>query len=142
LEEAQKELKELKKAVFTDENYDTSDLRTDGKAYDTKWLINQLKITRALEIEDILKLMDSKNSDNTTSKREEETTVTEEKETGETEEGSKTPSRKASTSEEGKKGAKKGKKGKSREEATFAHHKKAPKKDKKPVDPSSAPANF
>ena len=67
LEEAKKELAQLKKLLFGDENKDTSDLK-EMKSYDNKWLVEQLKLSRALEIEDILGLVNKSKS----SRREEE----------------------------------------------------------------------
>lgn len=53
-EEIKNEISQLKKEVWGKDNYSTEDIRKDNKAYDAKWLITQLKITRVLELEDLL----------------------------------------------------------------------------------------
>ena len=53
-EELKKELSKLKKEVWGKEDYSTEQIRKENKAYDSRWLIAQLKITRVLEIEDVL----------------------------------------------------------------------------------------
>lgn len=60
-EEAEKEIKYLKKEIFGDENYNTDEVRKSKKIYDAKWLISQLKLTRILEIEDLMKLYEENN---------------------------------------------------------------------------------
>ena len=54
-DDLQSELTNLKKEIWSNENFDTSEIRKSNKAYDSRWLIAQLKITRALELEDNLK---------------------------------------------------------------------------------------
>jgi len=54
-DEIEKELHSLKKEIWGNENYNTDQTRKDGKAYDSRWLIAQLKISRALELEDLIK---------------------------------------------------------------------------------------
>merc|ERR1711934_456972 len=49
------ELKNLKKEIWGKDSFDTTELRKNNRAYDSRWLIAQLKITRALELEDNLK---------------------------------------------------------------------------------------
>ena len=46
------ELKALKKEIFQDSNYSISNLRKEGKIYDTKWLAHQIKVTAVLRLED------------------------------------------------------------------------------------------
>ncbi len=46
-------LKKLKQEIWDKEDYDTNEVR--NKAYDQKWLLAQLKISRTLELEDFLK---------------------------------------------------------------------------------------
>ncbi len=74
LEDAEKEIKQLKKMLYNDENYDVEKIKKE-KSYETDWLVKQLKITRALEIEDILKMMETNKNNNakreSTKKREE-----------------------------------------------------------------------
>ena len=55
LNKAQKELTLLKKEVWGKEEYSTDEIRKSGKVYDSRWLISQLKITRTLELEDMIK---------------------------------------------------------------------------------------
>lgn len=50
------ELKELKKSIWGNENYDTNEIRKTGKIYDPRWLIAQLQVTRVVELEDYLRL--------------------------------------------------------------------------------------
>jgi hypothetical protein len=57
-EDAKKELKALKTELFKDADFDTAKMRAN--AYDEKWLIQQLKLTRALQIEDFLKTKSKK----------------------------------------------------------------------------------
>jgi hypothetical protein len=54
-EDAKKQLSELKKEIWADEKYSTDVIRKDKKAYDPKWLLAQLRIARALELEDMIK---------------------------------------------------------------------------------------
>ena len=51
-----KELKELKKEIWGREEWSTDDLRENGKVYDARWLLAQLKITRVVELEDMLNI--------------------------------------------------------------------------------------
>lgn len=63
LEEAEKELLQLKELIFKDKDFNTEELRKNKK-YDNEFLVKELKKSRALEIEDILKMMEkSKPSD-------------------------------------------------------------------------------
>ena len=55
VEDLKKELKELKKTVFGNENFNTTQLRKSKKIYDSKWLLAQLKISKILALEDSLK---------------------------------------------------------------------------------------
>ena len=59
-DDIQSELSNLKKEIWGNENFDTVEIRTNKKAYDSRWLIAQLKITRALELEDNLKKITKK----------------------------------------------------------------------------------
>lgn len=54
-EDLKKELKELKKTVFGNEKFNTTQLRKSKKIYDSKWLLAQLKISKILALEDSLK---------------------------------------------------------------------------------------
>ena len=54
-EEMSAELKNLKKEIWANEKFDTTDIRKKNKAYDSRWLVAQLKISRALELEDNMK---------------------------------------------------------------------------------------
>ncbi len=54
-EDMNSEMKNLKKEIWGKENFDTSEIRISNKAYDSRWLIAQLKISRALELEDNLR---------------------------------------------------------------------------------------
>lgn len=55
-EQAKKELTSIKKNLFGDENKDIKAFRE--KAYDEKWLLKQLALTRAIQIEDYLSKKD------------------------------------------------------------------------------------
>merc|ERR1719331_3771811 len=59
--EMKSELKNLKKEIWGKDSFDTTELRKNNRAYDSRWLIAQLKITRALELEDNLKKMKKEN---------------------------------------------------------------------------------
>ncbi len=48
------QLKTLKTEIWGNPDFSTEEIRKDNKAYDIKWLIAQLKITRALELEDTI----------------------------------------------------------------------------------------
>lgn len=61
-EEMEKELKNLKKEIWGNDKFNTTEIRKNNKAYDSRWLIAQLKITRALEIEDSLKKQGTDNN--------------------------------------------------------------------------------
>ena len=50
------ELRELKKEIWGREEWSTEDLRDSGKVYDARWLLAQLKITRVVELEDMLNI--------------------------------------------------------------------------------------
>lgn len=54
------EMKALKKELFGKEKYSTKDLREKKSAYNPKWLNTQLKVSRMLAIEDLLKNEKSK----------------------------------------------------------------------------------
>lgn len=58
IKEAKEELKQIKLKHFGDKDYDTKKLRENKKEviYDTKWLLAQLKLSRIIELEDLLKL--------------------------------------------------------------------------------------
>ena len=50
-----KELSSLKKEIWGLENFSTEEIRKSNKVYDVRWLIAQLKIARALSLEDYIK---------------------------------------------------------------------------------------
>ena len=50
------ELRELKKEIWGREEWSTEDIRDSGKVYDARWLLAQLKITRVVELEDMLNI--------------------------------------------------------------------------------------
>jgi len=52
---AKEELIKLKKEIWGKEDFSTEQIRSEKKAYDSRWLIAQLKISRALELEDMIK---------------------------------------------------------------------------------------
>lgn len=60
INEANKQIKQLKKEIFGKEDFSTSDIRKNNKAYDPRWLLAQLKISRLLFLEDEV----NKNSQN------------------------------------------------------------------------------
>ena len=51
-EDAEKQIKALKKEIFGNETYSTTELRKNNKAYDPRWLLAQLKLARLLFLED------------------------------------------------------------------------------------------
>ena len=51
-----KELRELKREIWGREEWSTEDIRESGKVYDARWLLAQLKITRVVELEDMLNI--------------------------------------------------------------------------------------
>merc|ERR1712151_83153 len=53
-EDAEKQVRTLKKEIFGKEEFSTKDLRKNNKAYDPRWLLAQLKIARLLFLEDEL----------------------------------------------------------------------------------------
>lgn len=55
IQEAEKELAELKKDVFGDKKYNSDSVRKYKKnIYSTKWLLKELAKTRAVELEDLI----------------------------------------------------------------------------------------
>lgn len=54
VEKATRELKALKKEIWGTEDFSTETLRNESKAYDPKWLLAQIKISRSLFLEDVL----------------------------------------------------------------------------------------
>lgn len=52
INEANNQIKQLKKEIFGKENFSTENLRKNNKAYDPRWLLAQLKISRLLFLED------------------------------------------------------------------------------------------
>lgn len=48
------ELRKLKQEIWGDENFNTEQIRSEAQAFDARWLVAQLKITRVLELEDYL----------------------------------------------------------------------------------------
>jgi len=68
VEEAQKEIKTLKKEIWGKEDFNTETLRSLKKVYDPKWLIAQLRIARVVMLEDMVK-QPSTGADNTGSEK-------------------------------------------------------------------------
>lgn len=60
-EEIEKEVKSLKREVFGNETASTTKIRKEHKAYDPKWLLAQMKISRVLFLEDQIKKSEKKN---------------------------------------------------------------------------------
>ena len=58
-EDAQKELSSLKKEIWGKEDFNTENVRKN-KIYDPRWLMAQLKIARAVNLEDMLKSNEQK----------------------------------------------------------------------------------
>ena len=56
-EEIKEEIAKLKKEVWGKSDFETDTIRKNGKAYDSRWLLAQLKITRVLELEDLLAII-------------------------------------------------------------------------------------
>ncbi len=56
VDELKKEVEEMKKAIWGNPEFDTSELRKENKVYDPKWLLAQMKITRVAELEDFIEL--------------------------------------------------------------------------------------
>ena len=54
-EEAAKELSLLKKEIWGKESFNTDEIKRSQKVYDPRWLMAQLKIARALNLEDMMK---------------------------------------------------------------------------------------
>merc|ERR1712032_64643 len=46
------EIKELRKEIYGNENFSTREIRMNSRAYDPRWLLAQLKISRILFLED------------------------------------------------------------------------------------------
>jgi len=55
VQQATEELSSLKKEIWGKSGFNTEELRKSNKAYDPKWLMAQLKIARALNLEDTLR---------------------------------------------------------------------------------------
>ena len=53
-EEMKKEVEKLKQEIWGKKDWNTDEIRKSGKAYDARWLLAQMKITRVLELEDLL----------------------------------------------------------------------------------------
>jgi len=62
LDDTIKQIKQLKKEIFGKEDFSTEDIRKNNKAYDPRWLLAQLKISRILFLEDEVR---NKKVDNT-----------------------------------------------------------------------------
>jgi len=60
LDNAKSRLEKIKKVTFNDKSYDTSKIREENKAYSTKWLLEQLRVSRILELEDLIKQRENK----------------------------------------------------------------------------------
>ncbi len=54
LEEAKKELSQIKNEVWGNQDFSTEEIRKSKKAYDIKWILAQLKIAKVLELEDMI----------------------------------------------------------------------------------------
>jgi hypothetical protein len=54
-EKAAKELSSLKKEIWGTESFNTAEVRKTQKVYDPRWLLAQLKISKALTLEDAIK---------------------------------------------------------------------------------------
>lgn len=65
IDELKEELENLKKTIWGDPNYKTDELRKNGKVYDAKWLLAQMKITRVVELEDFLSLKQKTQNEST-----------------------------------------------------------------------------
>lgn len=65
-EEIEKEIKALKREIFGNETASTTKIRKEHKAYDPKWLLAQMKISRVLFLEDQIKKSEKKNRHNET----------------------------------------------------------------------------
>merc|ERR1719362_163192 len=51
-EDVEKQIKELRKEIYGNENFSTREIRMNSRAYDPRWLLAQLKISRILFLED------------------------------------------------------------------------------------------
>ena len=51
-EDAEKQIRALKKEIFGKEDFSTKEIRKNNKAYDPRWLLAQLKISRLFFLED------------------------------------------------------------------------------------------
>ena len=71
-EEIEKEVKSLKREVFGNETASTAKIRKEHKAYDPKWLLAQMKISRVLFLEDQIKKSENKNRKENETKNEAE----------------------------------------------------------------------
>ena len=71
-EEIEKEVKSLKREVFGNETASTAKIRKEHKAYDPKWLLAQMKISRVLFLEDQIKKSENKNRKGNETKNEAE----------------------------------------------------------------------
>merc|ERR1711957_653401 len=108
-----------KKESWANEKFDTTDIRKKNKAYDSRWLVAQLKISRALELEDNMKKGGKKSRDEDSS----------DEEMRKKKNAKKTKSSEEEEAEDKKKNAKKTKKSSEEEEAE--DKKKNAKKTKK-----------
>lgn len=63
-DEAKKEISTLKKEIWGNENFNTEEIKKNQKAYDPRWLMAQLKISRVLNLEDMIKNGESEAKNN------------------------------------------------------------------------------
>jgi hypothetical protein len=57
VDELKNELTKLKTEIWGKENFSTKDIRSNKKAFDARWIMAQLKISRVLVLEDTMKNM-------------------------------------------------------------------------------------
>jgi len=73
-EEALKEISLLKKEISGNDNFNTDEIRKTNKAYDPRWLVGQLRISRLLSMEDMIKNTKTRLDDNVDDDSNNETT--------------------------------------------------------------------
>merc|ERR1719353_1083536 len=105
--EMKSELKNLKKEIWGKDSFDTTELRKNNRAYDSRWLIAQLKITRALELEDNLKKMKKENPKRVDDELDEDEELRKKKRENEDEDEDKKKKKKMESSEDADKKKKK-----------------------------------
>ena len=70
LEEVKKQINLLKKEIYGKEDFSTTEIRKNNKAYDPRWLLAQLKVSRLLFLEDEMN-KNKQNESNISIKKEE-----------------------------------------------------------------------